>query len=65
MKITGTVDDLADFDYDGRAFAGFALAKMAATIQSGYNTLSIGGRIFKIQVQLTDSPVTGYQFQFQ
>ena len=71
VKLTGSIEDLADYDYDGRSFTNpltgsvYPLSKSAATIQSGYNTLGNGGRIFKIEIQFSSSSVLNFQFNFQ
>ncbi|MEZ5406268.1 MAG: hypothetical protein R3F23_08955, partial [Verrucomicrobiia bacterium] len=52
VKMTGTLNDLYDFDYDGEPFV---FVKPAARIQSGYNTLGKAGRVYKSEIQLVDS----------
>lgn len=60
MKVTGTVLDLYDFDYDGDLSA---FVKSTALTQAGYNTLGTGGRVHKTRIELLDATVP-IQYQF-
>lgn len=64
--LTGSVMDLTDFDYDdGSGYAGYGdFVRDGARVQAGYNTLGIGGRVFKNNVQMFNSPIS-VQFRFQ
>lgn len=65
-RVTGSVTDLYDFDYDDRSgYAGYGdFVRDAARVQAGYNTIGTGGRVYKSDVQMSDSPHS-IQFQFQ
>jgi hypothetical protein len=65
MKVTnikivdGVLTDLYDFDYND---AG--LARMAAIVQAGYNTLGVGGHIYKIAVSLDTETYLPFAFTY-
>lgn len=65
-SVTGSVTDLYDFDYDDRSgYAGYGdFVRDAARVQAGYNTIGTGGRVYKSDVQMSNSPHS-IQFQFQ
>jgi hypothetical protein len=65
-RVTGSVTDLYDFDYDDRSgYAGYGdFVRDAARVQAGYNTIGTGGRVYKSDVQISNSPHS-IQFQFQ
>lgn len=45
---TGFLQDLYDFNYDG---ADPAFVRSASNVQAGYNTLGVGGRVYKSRVE--------------
>jgi len=53
VVVEGTLTDLYDWNYG----EGYETDRRAATVQAGYNTLSPGGWIFRLQVDL-DTPIT-------
>jgi len=61
-----------DFDYDDQSgyagYAGYAgygdFVRKASRAQAGYNTIGTGGRVYKSNVQMSNSPHP-ILFQFQ
>lgn len=64
VVLTGTVLDLYDFDYDATVYGSPPEAKSAAEVQAGYNTLGIGGRVFKSKAQMLDRTVINPIYNF-
>jgi hypothetical protein len=65
-RVTGSVTDLYDFDYDDQSgYGGYGdFVRKAARVQAGYNTIGTGGHVYKSDVQMSNSPHS-IQFQFQ
>jgi len=65
-RITGSITDLYDFDYDDQSgYAGYGdFVRKASRAQAGYNTIGTGGRVYKSNVQMSNSPHP-ILFQFQ
>ena len=53
VVVVGTLTDLYDWNYE----EGYESDRRAATVQAGYNTLGLGGGIFRLQVDM-DTPIT-------
>jgi hypothetical protein len=66
VKVTGTVSDLYDFDYDG-APQWPDWVRDAARVQAGYNTVGTGGRVYRSEVQMLNSRCERLEgnFEFQ
>ena len=62
IKLTGDMTDLYDFNFDSDAAIPFV--KDAANVQAGYNTLGIGGRVYKSTVHMQDTVLDDFQFHF-
>ena len=52
VRIYGVVTDLYDFDYD----EGEWVIKDAARVQSGYNKIGDGGRVYRTKINFDDTP---------
>jgi len=61
ITLTGSMNDLYDFNFDGFPTV---LTHPASSVQAGYNTLGVGGRVFKSRVEMKTSVVKDFQFQF-
>jgi hypothetical protein len=64
VVLTGTVLDLYDFDYDATVVNSPPEAESAAEVQAGYNTLGVGGRVFKSKIQMLDRTVINPIYNF-
>jgi hypothetical protein len=62
VKVTGTVTDLYDFDYDDGGNV-----RRAARVQAGYNTIQVGGRVYTSEVRMQNSRCQRLEgnFEFQ
>jgi hypothetical protein len=61
ISVTGAMNDLYDFNFDGPPSL---LTHPAASVQAGYNTLGVGGRVFKSRVNMENTAVQDFQFSF-
>ena len=61
ISITGNVNDLYDFNFDG---SPAQLVKPAASVQAGFNTIGKAGQVFRSRVDMQDAAITDFQFQF-
>jgi hypothetical protein len=64
VVLSGTVLDLYDFDYDATVVNSPPEAESAAEVQAGYNTLGVGGRVFKSKIQMLDRTVINPIYNF-
>jgi hypothetical protein len=58
LELVGSIDDLYDFDWSSGG-----LARTAASVQAGYNTLGVSGHIYYVKIIL-DDPNYPYQYNF-
>ncbi len=65
LNLTGDMKDLYDLNFDAtpQVLLGW-LVQPAASVQAGYNTLGIGGRVFRSRVHMQNSELSDFQFQF-
>ena len=64
VVLSGDVLDLYDFDYDASEFGSPQEAESAAEVQAGYNTLGVGGRVFKSRIEIRDRTVINPIYNF-